>query len=68
MILSPKECLRGEFQSRMTLEDLKICYTDLDRLALMLHLLLFLKIYCIYEIFGPSVPDICITESVEGKY
>lgn len=67
MILSPKECLRGAFQSRMTLEDLKICYTDLDRLALMLHLFFFL-IYCIYEIFGPSVPDICITESVEGKY
>lgn len=30
--------------------------------------LIFFLIYCIYEIFGPSVPDICITESVEGKY
>lgn len=41
MILSPKECLRGESSSRMAPKDLKLCYLDLDKLALMLHLFIF---------------------------
>lgn len=59
--------MRGESKSKNDFKDLKICQPDLDRLALMLHLVFLFLIYCIYQIFGPSIPDISISGSIESK-
>lgn len=65
MILSRKECLRGEFLSRVTLEDLNICHLDLDTLALTLHLLIFDLLHSLD--FWPLNPR-CMCNWIRRKY